>query len=343
MIFSMSPGTEGHGEERYTVYLPFVLSPGADLNVVDSRLRLQDSGIDLRIERLHHRYALTATPLPSEAAGRLYLAKLQAALLWFSLKRGSGVSYAREVASVKLWDAPIPLDANGLDVGKSKGWVATDGTYDADKALVLPEYKRLVRFEMGQATVKQTYVADSIFAPIKEALSFPAPQQVAMDTKLKLAIELYAAHRFEVSDNAMFITVVTALEALLPSIELPEVGVAALDAAKDAVRKQRDKHQPDAAEWSAVSRLLSRIGNLSTESIGMTLRQFVSEVLERHPDIGDTDATLDALREVYDIRSTLLHEGTWDQHHIAVKLGWLREFVPKLLQVLFVDTATKSA
>jgi hypothetical protein len=126
-------------------------------------------------------------------------------------------------------------------------------------------------------------------------------------------------------------------------MEIPGVGVVALDAAKDAVRKQRDKHQPDAAEWSTISRLLSRIGNLNTESIGMTLRQFVSEVLKGHPDIGDAGATLDALREVYDMRSTLLHEGTWDQHHIAVKLGWLSEFVPKLLQVLFVDTATKSA
>jgi hypothetical protein len=341
MIFAISPGSDGSGPERYVAYLPFVLAPGANLAQIDRPVAPTHGSSNLKLEKLHHLYALSSGPFASEDAAVLHLDRLRASLLWLSLTSGVGISYSKIRGSLKLFEAPQPVPESGLisQVAGVVGWTATDGYYDADKALIRPDHKRLTRWETGRASLVVGISIENFFKSLSYALSFERLQRVTENGKLTLAIELYAAYRFELSDNAQLITLVSALESLLPDIEIPGCSHAALAQAKEVVKASRDRHPHDSTEWNVINHLLSRVGTLKNESISATLRSHVSSIVSRHPELGDPIEVSTKLREVYSIRSTLLHEGQSAAQDIEQNLSFLREFVPRLLAALFREAA----
>lgn len=83
----------------------------------------------------------------------------------------------------------------------------------------------------------------------------------------------------------------------------------------------------------------SRIGALKTEAIGTVFRYYVSSVVSRHPELGDSEEVSAKLRGVYSVRSALLHEGHSSEQEIREHLLFLREFVPRLLATLYQEAA----
>jgi hypothetical protein len=341
MIFAVSPGSDGSGEERYVAYLPFVLAPGANLASLESPVVSTQGSYNLKLEKLHHLYALSSGSFVSEDAATAHLDQLRACLLWLSLNFGVGVSYSKTVGRLTLFEAPVPVPETGLisQVAGAVGWAVTDGYYDADEPLVRPDHRRLTRWESGRACVVQGISVNSFFTSAGQALSFTRLASVAVDAKLRLAIELYAAYRFELSDNAKLITLVSALESLLPTVDIPDCAVTALDQAKETVRGWRDRYEHESPEWGSINHLLSRVGALKTEAIGTTLRRHVSSIMSRHPELGDPDEASTRLRDTYTARSLLLHEGHPGDDNIASHLSFLQEFVPRFLAVLFREVA----
>jgi hypothetical protein len=341
MIFAVSPGSDGSGVERYVAYLPFVLAPGANLAPIDRPIASTHGSSNLKLEKLHHLYVLSSGPFASEDAAAVHLEHLRSSLLWLSLTCGVGVSYSKIHGSLTLFEVPQPVPESGMisQVVGVVGWTATDGHYDADKALILPDHKRLTRWEMGRASLVIGISIENFFKTLSHALSFERLRRVTDDGKLILAIELYAAYRFELSNNAQLITLVSALESLLPDIEIPECSHTALAQAKEVVKATRYRYPHDSTEWNVINQLLSRIGTLKTEAIGTTVRRHISSVMSRHPELGDPADVSAKLREVYSIRSTLLHEGHSPEQDVENYLSFLREFVPRLLAALFREAA----
>ncbi len=342
MIFAVAAGSEGSGSERYVAYLPFVLAPGASLGSLESPVTSTEGSLELKLEKLHHLHAVSLGPFSSTDVAACHLDRLRASLLWLSLEHAVGVSYSKILGDVKLFDAPQPVHDSGLisQVAAFVGWSATDGHYDAEKALIRPDHKRLMRWETGQVSVVIGIGVENFFKSLKEALLFSRLQDVMANEKLKLAIELYATYRFELSHNAQLITLVTALESLIPDMEIAACSATVLTQAKEVVKAGRDQYKQDSAEWSAVNHLLSRIGLLKTEAIATTLRDYVSLVASRHPELGEPEELSTKLRDVYSVRSTLLHEGHPPSQGIGEQLSFLREFVPRLLATLYQESAT---
>jgi hypothetical protein len=136
-------------------YLPFVLAPGVNLAPIEDPIASTQGSFNLKLEKLHHLYALSSGPFPSKEAAAAHLDQLRASLLWLSLSYRVGVSYSKTLGNLELFGAPQPVPDSGLisQVAGNIGWTATDGHYDADKALVRPDHKRLIRWETGQASL----------------------------------------------------------------------------------------------------------------------------------------------------------------------------------------------
>lgn len=341
MNFEVSPGSDGFGDARYAAYLPFELASGANLLHLEAPIEVAQGSISLRLEKLHHIYALSARSFPSMDAAAAGLDGLRASLLLASLRIGVGVRYSQTLGDVKLFEEPQPSSDVGLvaHACSVRGWAATDGHYDADKAAILPDNKRLTRLEMGRASLLVGISIENFFSSLTEALSFHAIHAIVGNDKLKLAIELYAAYRFELSDNAQFITLVSALESLLPDMEIVEASSAVLIKVKAVVSECRDQYPEGSDERRAVDHLHSRLGKLKREAIGTTLRAYVSDVVSRYPDLGNEKEVSAKLGDIYSIRSTLLHAGRGDERKILEALGFLRDFVPRMLTVLFIEAA----
>lgn len=342
MIFAVSPGTEGSGPERYVASLPFVIAPGATLGTFDPPVSSTIGLLNLSVEKLHHIYTLNCGPFQTEAEASNAVSKLGIALLWFSLTHGVGVQYSKELGNATFFGAPLPIPESEhimAHIGRVTGWTATDGHYEAEKAIVRPEHMRLARWESGRATITVGISNDNLLTCLHTALSFPRLEHIVNHAKLRLAIELYAAYRFELSRNAQLVSLVTALEALLPNVEIGNQSKAALAHGKKSVQAVRDAYPKNSSEWTEVNHLLSRIGGLQTESIGTTLRQFAVSAVSRHPKLGNPEEVSFQLRDAYSVRSKLLHEGHCPEEKLKEQLSFLCSFVPRFLSALFEEAA----
>jgi hypothetical protein len=264
-----------------------------------------------------------------------------AALLWASLVLGVGIQYAKARKPATLFDAsqPIPDSEPMGYIRNVRGWEAADGHYEAEHATARPDHKRLIRREVGRATITVGVNSDNLLECLEQALLFPNLRAVVTDDKLKLAIELYAGHRFELSENAQFIALVTALEALLPGVDVSPAAIAVIGEATELVRETRDQQPRECEQWIELDRLRSRVNQLKYEAIGTSMRRFAESVILRNPELGDAAVVASSLRDAYSSRSRLLHNGISDQAAIGAHLGFLREFVPRLLRVLFEEAS----
>src|SRR5262249_42879746 len=112
---------------------------------------------------------------------------------------------------------------------------------------------------------------------------------------------------------------------------------AALAQGKKVIRAARDVHSKNSPEWHDIDYLLARVGNLQREAIGAGLRKCASNIASRHAQLGDAREIGERLQVAYNVRSTLLHEGRTND--ISRSLGFLREFVPRLLEALYSEVA----
>ena len=164
---------------------------------------------------------------------------------------------------------------------------------------------------------------------------------VISNKKLQLAIDLYSVSLFEFSENAQFITFVSVFEALAPDSTIPQCAQDALTSVKKAIKKIRDEHNKQSPEWSALEHLVSRVGNLKRQAIGTTLKTYISPIVKENPELGDPKDVTKRLDDIYGHRSNLLHKGFTDEGAVRESLDFLRTFVPKLLEHLYVSEANK--
>lgn len=341
LIFAVSPGSDGTGPSRYVIYLPFVLAPGATVSSLERTASVAISSHTLTVEKLEQHYAASLGPFSSREEAAPHLARLCGSLLWLSLRFNLGIRYSKTLSDVKMYDEPMPIHESSslAPIAHAVGWDAIDGNYDSDRAVIRPDHKKLMRWEGGQATFTVGFSVDSVLELAKDALSFPTLERVVEDQKLQLAIEIYAAYRFELSSKAQLLTLVTVLESLLPEIDIPPHSNVVLDELKDLVMVSRDTYSKASPGWRDLETLLSRVSSLKSEGIGIRLREYVSAVISAHPDLGEGEDVPAQLREVYTVRSKLLHQGHWNESKAQEKLAFLARFVPRLLEALFRDAS----
>jgi hypothetical protein len=344
VIFAVSAGSEGKGSERYVAYLPFVLAPGSTITPLDSPATRAYGPATVTIEKLQHHYAISCGPFESPATATAELERLRASLLWLSLIRGVGLQYPRGVTMPEAYAEPQAISEGSLIAGvaHAAGWEAIDGHYDADKALVRPEHNRLIRWESGQASANLGLSPANIFAYLEEARSLGSISNVVADDKLRLAIELHAACRFEISDNARLLTLVTVLEVLLPEEEVDACTQLALQHARKAAKTYRDSFAKNSREWREVDLVLSRIAPVKYAAIGTTLRAYVRAVVDRNPGLGDAALVAAGVTAAYHTRSTLVHSGRADATTFSQDLSFLQDFVPRLLMALYRESVAAS-
>lgn len=330
-MFSMS-AQGGEPEEGHAAFVPFILAPGRTIDFDVKTLKIQIGTRFLQLERLSHRLGLTLGPYKTEAEGEEAIALLEGCLLWNALTRGFGIQYVTDRQPVHL----STVTAEPGSIPAKWGWSASDGNYDVNKATVIPLHKRLVRFEGGSATITIGTPGVLFLESLREALSFPNLSRIVQNSRLRLAIEIYANHHFEQSSDAKFISLVTALEALVPTAQISQGTQVVLERALQLVEVARDAHPASELGWFELDRLRGRLSSSgSQESIGFTLRSFVEEQVTKHPDLGQPSIAARQVTQAYNARSRFLHHGKRPAEGIGPHFVFLRDFVPRMLRKLF--------
>ena len=121
------------------------------------------------------------------------------------------------------------------------------------------------------------------------------------DPKLLISMELFASARLESTERAKFIGLVSALEPLAGQEPYNNEEVDNL--ISSFISKINDsKTIPEKARNS----LTGRVRSLSKESISQAISRFVGIYFPENTEV------IKSVKEAYDIRSSILHEGTFD-------------------------------
>ncbi len=337
MLFSWSVGSSGSGSDRFALYVPFTVSLGCEISLIDKGIEHNIDGYKVKLEKLTNFYAITVGEFDSIYKAHQFFPKLCSSFLWASLKIKAGISYPKLITEINIEDTPtkISKDSNFRMVVDPVGWNELDGHYDANKAVVIPDGKKLIKTELGDPKVVIGFNAENFVKFISEAISFESPENIVEDEKLQLAISLYSASHYEVSDNAKFITIVNVLEALKNEEEINDTPKQVLESAKLLIKEKRDSYRKDSEEWNEVENLISRVGNLKKKSIKRSIKEFISDTIIENPELGDKEEISKEISDIYDLRSDLLHDGIADCQKIKNELHFLNGFIPKLLEYLY--------
>ena len=203
-------------------YLPFVLAPGATINTLETPVAAGEKGVRLELDKLRHFYTSSAGPVDSLKCAEKQLQQVRASLLWISLKCAVGISTPKSDGIVEIFDEPRSIKKGSIfdEITREREWDEIDGQYNAHESVVRHEHKRLIRWETGKASISVGIGVENFFEFLHEALAFNRIQDIVGDRKLRLAIELYSAFRFEQSEHTQFITLVISLESLLPQASI---------------------------------------------------------------------------------------------------------------------------
>jgi hypothetical protein len=235
----------------------------------------------------HSHAALIGGPYPSAADARTAAERAKRALLLWAVRNRIGIDLGDRrtrgvITSVGLqWlegqiGAPVRAAVHGIDV------------YEHIDGLVFVA----INAEAGVGKAAQAFVEQ-----VAGAITTPVP----MTAKQELASEILSAFYFEASDRSRFITLITAVEALLyPQPRSPQAVRLVERLIETVNRSELDKATRDAMSGS--------LQRLRQNSIGQAGRELATRLLPGRSYQSQSPA--DFFTFCYNLRSSILHSGT---------------------------------
>ena len=271
------------------------------------RIRMRSGAIGTPIKD-HAQVAVLGGPFASENQARDAAEKTKRALLCWAIEQRLGIDFgSRKQRSMatnaylamleKQHGHPFRNDIHGIDV------------YEHVEKLKFVSVN-------GKATVGK-YPPRFIDTFQREYLN-----SRQLTEKEVLASEIYASSFFDVSPRSRFITLVTAVEALLE----PPKRSHKVEALVEELKAKTQKSKID--EWKSI---LGDLEKLKRQSIGQAGRMLADRLIPN--EFFDGQSSADYFRRCYALRSQILHHGTIedDSEDIWHLANTMEDFVHRLL------------
>lgn len=210
----------------------------------------------------------------------------------------------------------------GLKVALGLLWTAIQGRYSAKLIYHTPlpcvvydrQQSRGVTLS-AEATLSGIRGPERLVASLNQVLS----SQNTVNSRLLVAVEIFASAKLESTERTKFIGLVSALEPLAVQKRYD-------DEKLHSLLKSFSEQVSDSELDSTIKGSLNgRINQLKFESVSRSIKRLVEETLP-----GDSEA-VSIVQDAYDLRSKILHEGSTDAD-IQEKSRDVEEIVRKILE-----------
>ena len=341
MLFAFSIGSKGIKEELYSLHLPLIFSPGRKISIAENKYEVEFNGLSFLIEKHHYLYTLKVFPFNSYVEAEAFKNHILPSIYWIALKHKFGIEIPHEIDEIRIYEeSQVVSEKSDLyPTIQELGWDTLDGNYDVDKLVIIPENKRLTRWENGKATITLGLGVDNFLEDLNYSLSLPNIEHVSTDKKLCLAIQIYSSFSFEITDTSKLIKLVTVLESLLPEENISDDANRILKAAKNLIKLELNSAQRKGEPYDEIEKLINRVGNISKQSIGQCLIIYLNKISISIPSLLVDEELIKKLKKAYDIRSRMLHDGEFDEEALGRAVITLSVFIPKLLTALCKEAA----
>lgn len=268
----------------------------------------------------------------SEDAANECLRRLHSSVAWLLLERDVPVEADLTPQRVTYCDDPALAAQNLSKSLRLPIDGPVDGILDGAQAAVFETTRQLRVMTFGAGRAYVTVPAEQALDTILQGIHFGGSTKLASDPKLCVALQLYGAYFTEASATARFLTLIMSLEALATPVQRPQATVELLNRWAAEIDKLLPQFARDSEDAAALEALRREVLFRRESSIRSQIRQLVASTLEKDPDVV-TQSKL-ALR-LYDLRSSLVHDGTVDPHLLDTSTSDAKLLVLRILRNRF--------
>lgn len=316
----------------FTLRFPFRLAPGQAIEVDDRSFEI--SGRQIRFEKRKDWYTIQAEGFQSEDEARGYVPHVWAALTWVQLNARLAPEASLETGTVSYSEDPVATAANLSRSFGVKINPPVDGLADGSSPIVYPTGKTIKVITGGDAGVTVTTALDNVVRLFRDFTEFTQQARELSDKKLRVALELYAAHFSEVSVNSKFLTLVMCLEAIATGSKRPKPVLDLLLKWEEDAAKLKSSLTGDEESLAALESVMRELVFRRESSIRSQIRELVRKTLADAGDLDAEQAARTAL-QVYDHRSTLVHEGSLETQTLSEAFTSATNIVERVLRARF--------
>jgi hypothetical protein len=317
----------------YTLRFPFTLLAGREIQGTDTAGELQR--LKYRFAKQGRLYILTFSGFPTAEAAKEYLNSMRAGLIWVLLQTGLAVDAVFEPQQVTYTDDPMQAASNlsqSLNV-EIEGPV--DALLDGQRPAIYASEKR-VRVLVGHPpSVILSTPVEVVLKHFSEGLRIKDSTRVVGNQKLLTAFDLYAAYFTETSLNARFLTLIMALETLATGVERTRLVLDLLEKWRKEAESILLTIAPDSDDAASLQGMSRELLFRREDSIRRQMRNLVLTILTESGDTDALEAAKQAVR-LYDLRSTLVHEGTIPEQELSQSLTAAKNLVERVLRAQFL-------
>ena len=273
------------------------------------RIKLKSAGIGKPIKD-YAEAVIIGKSYTSEKLAREAAEKSKRALIYWAVESRVGIDFGdgKQLSAVtkkglalmqKKSNCPVRNDIHGIDVYEHNErtlFVKTDA-----KAIV------------GKATPKLIETFQREYSNTKN-----------FSEKQLLSSEIYTSSFFDISPRSRFITLLTAVEALLESNKHPENIQELIDEFKTYTKQSNiDKPIKDS--------IIGSLEKLKSQSIGQAGRMLASRLIPK--EIFNGKSSAEFFNYCYDLRSQILHSGKVEDESVDIRLlaNVMEQYVHRLL------------
>lgn len=318
--------------ETYTLRFPFTTAPGQEIEL-DPPCSKFVGPYQWTLSREPPAYVLFVHRLASDAECREYSRSIWGAFKWVQLTRGFPITAQSEYQSV-AYSKDSQTAARELGRPELGGIDVSNGVASGDDPIGYPSSRCPVLIMGGDVHLTHSAPANQILNVASEGLAIRSKLRSRFNDKFHTALELHAAFWHESSPKAKFLTLMLALESLLPRTPRHVVVREAIDEWHPTLKARRDCWPPGSDEFTALDALINEVIYKRTDSLGVQIRFLIKRSLSEVDDSrGDEFAARS--RGIYKARSTLVHDGHLPKSELDAATDGAKEIVEAVLQAIY--------
>jgi hypothetical protein len=314
----------------YTVRIPFRVPPSTRIAENEAKQTQDHVEITLNWEGYYH--VVKARGFASVGEANEFAVRAHAAFAWLLLQKGIAASTSLEPQKIVYSADSVET---GCNIARSFGMTdgpPIDAIIDGARTAVYPSSKNIRVGTAFPADVYTRIPSEAALDVLIEGSGFAGSARVQEDLKLAVALSLYAAYFTEESPKARFLTLIMAFEALAKATQKASIALELLDRWRAELSELRSRLPAESEEDAALESLERELLFRKEDSVRSQIRKLV--LLALAPAEDARERARDAVR-LYDLRSTLVHEGFLDGSTLDRATQEAKELVHRTLLARF--------
>ena len=318
----------------FILRIPFEIQGGAEIKDLDKEIN--HSGIQFKLKKETHRYALIISGFNSEDDANLYFSKAWSGLNWVLLNCGIAPIFKIDIKNAKVSSDPRQT---GINIAKSFNLPTQEkvhGIFDAADTIVFDGRKNYKTISGGKVNLVYGASSERFMKFLIDGVESSNALNAFENDKIRVAFDMYAAFYSESSGNAKFLSLIMALESLAKQKPKPESIVNLIVQFQELLTEKENSYLPESEERFALSALKREIDFRKGDSIRSQVRALVSETLCENGD-EDYDEVSRRAVKIYDARSELVHNGKLKSENIGKLTKEIRSIVERVLKAKLMN------